>query len=310
MLIRSDRGGSLSDKKDSFQAFLMILIPLIGFLVFQIYPILWTFRWSFFNYNGIPSETEFVGLANFKRFFTVDFKYWQTWFTTLKFALFKLPIEIPLAMLLASLLNNKRLKGAGLLRSIYYLPAILSSVVVGLIITCMFSYNGYINGILMDAGLITQKIDWFDTTNRAMTMLVIGSTWTSFGINVMYFMAALCNVPRDLYESADIDGASTVKKFFKITVPMIMPVFSTVMLLSVVGTLAINEYIIVVTGGGPSGTTQTVMSYLTQTFVPGFASEITPPLGYGCAMALVTSILFSLTSIGYKWFDKKVKSMF
>ncbi len=288
----------------------MILIPLIGFLLFSIYPIIWTFRWAFFSYNGIPSETRFLGLENFIRIFTVDFTYWRTWGNTLFFAILKIPVEIPLALFLAILLTNKRVKFGGFMRSVFYLPNILSAIVVGLIVSCMFNFNGLINTYLLKAGFIKTAIDWFSERTSAMVMLAIGSVWNSFGINVMYFMAALCNVPEDLYESAYLDGASKWVCFRKITLPMIMPVFSTILLLSIIGTLSTNEYILAVTGGGPSGGTQTVMSYLTQAFVPGFTTNARPPLGYGCAMGVITTLMFALISIWYRWFDKKVSNMF
>lgn len=288
----------------------MILLPLIGFLVFKLYPILWTFRWSFFSYNGIPSQTRFLGFENFIRLFTTDSTYWGTWVNTLKFSFMKIPIELPLALFLAILLSKKSVKGSGLMRSIFYLPNILSMIVVGLIVSCMFSYDGFVNHYLREAGLIKENIDWFSTQFRAMTVLVVGSVWSTFGINVMYFMAALCNVPEDVYEAAEIDGAGRYMKFFRITLPLIMPVFSTVLLMSIVGTLSTNEYILAVTGGGPSGSTQMVMSYLTKSFVPGFADTTTPALGYGCAISLVTTLLFGLIAIWYKWFDRKMQQVY
>lgn len=298
-------------RQDSIWAFLMILVPLLGFLIFSIYPIIWTFRWAFYSYNGIPSETRFIGLQNFVRMFTSDFSYWRVWGNTLLFSVMKIPVELPLAIILASFLSKKNVKGGSLMRSVYYLPNVISAVVIGLIITCMFTYDGLINTTLLKMGLISEKIDWFSDRMLAMTMLVIGSIWSSFGINVMYFQAALCNVPEDLYESAELDGANAWVKFWKITFPMIMPVFSTILLLSIIGTLSTNEYILAVTNGGPSGGTQTVMSYLTRNFMPGFVeSAANPPLGYGCAMCMVTTVLYGVIAIWYKWFDKKMNNLY
>lgn len=295
---------------NSVQAFLMILLPLIGFLVFKLYPILWTFRWAFFSYNGIPSQTRFVGLDNFIRMFTVDKTYWGAWLNTLKFTCMKVPVELPLALILAIFLSRKNLKGSALIRGTLYLPNIISPIVVGLIISCMFSYNGFINHYLMKAGLITENIDWFSSQFLALTVLTIGSIWSSFGVNVMYFLAALCNVSDDVYEAAEIDGAGVFTKFFRITLPLIMPVFSTILLMSLVGTLSTNEYIFAVTGGGPGGSTYTVLSYLTMSFVPGFTDNATPALGYGCAISLMTTLLFGLIAVWYKWFDKKMSNLY
>ena len=140
-------------------------------------------------------------------------------------------------------------------------------------------------------------------------MIVAGSIWATFGVNVMYLLAALATVPDDLYESADIDGASHTRKFFSITLPMIAPVFQTILLLSLLGSLSINEYIIVLTNGGPHGQTNAVMSYLYTKFVPGFA-ETSPQLGYDCAMSLVTTILFAIIGVSFNRISNKMNTLY
>lgn len=294
---------------EAFWCYLMIAIPVIGFLVLQVYPILWTFKWSFFSYYGIESTARFVGLDNFKTFFTQDFTYWKAWGNTLLFAVIKMPIEISLAMILALVLN-KKMKGSGLFQAVYFLPNIISVAIVGLILSNMFSYNGIINNLLVKTGFIGENIDWFADKGHAYAMIIAGSVWTGFGINVMYILSALATVPDDLYESAAIDGASKARMFFSITLPMIAPIFQTILLLSLIGTLNINEYIIVLTNGGPHGQTNSVMSYLYSKFVPGFADTANPQLGYGCAMSLVTTIIISTIAIFYNKFSSKMKSIY
>lgn len=294
---------------EEFWCYVMLALPVIGFLVLKVYPILWTFRWSFFSYNGIDSQTRFIGLDNFKTIFTIDFSYWKVWGNTLLIALVKLPFEIILAMALALILN-KKLKGSGIYQALYYLPHIISLSIVGLIFSNMFSYNGVINELLRSFGIIKENVDWFAEKSSAITMIVLGSVWTHFGVNVMYILAALANVPDDLYESAEIDGASSARKFFSITLPMIAPIFQTILLLSILDVLSMNEYVLVLTNGGPYGQTHTVMSYLYSKFVPGFAESATPQLGYGCAMSLLTTIIFAFISLGYNKFSSKMKNIY
>ena len=295
-------------RSEAIAGFIMIAIPLIGFLVLKIYPILWTFRWSFFSYNGIASLTRFIGLDNFKKVFS-DGVYWRTWITTLEFVFCKMPFEIALAMFLAILLN-KELKGSGLYRALYYLPSIISSVVTGIIFTSIFTYDGVMNTFLTNIGLIKEPLDWFSKKWTALGMLSAGGVWMGFGINVLYFSAALANVSQEIHESAQIDGANSVIRFFKITLPMIAPVFSIVVLLSLLANLSANEFIISFTGGAPAGQTQTVMSYLTTKFVPGFAEDSTPPLGYGCTLSLITTLLFALLAVAYNKINKKISNMY
>lgn len=221
---------------EQFWCYLMLAIPVIGFLVLQVYPILWTFKWSFFSYYGVDQTARFIGLDNFKTFFTQDFTYWKAWGNTLLFAVIKMPIELSLAMLIALILN-KKLRGTGLFQAIYFLPHIISTAIIGLILSSMFSYSGIINNMLVKIGLISENIDWFATKGSAVVMIVAGSIWSTFGVNVMYLLAALATVPEDVYESASIDGASSARKFFSITLPLIAPVFQTILLLSLLGSL-------------------------------------------------------------------------
>ena len=291
----------------------MIALPVIGFFVLTVYPILWTFRWSFYSYDGVPSHTAFVGLRNFTSLFTTDTTYWKTWLNTIQFALMKVPLEMILAMVIALMLTGGKRKGSNFFRTMYYIPNIVSVAIIGVVFSNLFSYFGVINIFLEKLGFIAgeaEYIDWLANKWTAMAMVVIGSIWNTFGTNVMYFMAALANVPEELYECAALDGATGFTRFFKITLPLILPVGQIVLLLSIVGTLSVNEYILVLSGGAPAGGTNTVMSYMTSQFVPGFAATTTPSLGYGCAMALLTSILFCFIAIGYNKINSKLSNMY
>ncbi len=282
----------------------MLALPIIGFLVFTLYPQLWTFKWAFYNYNQIPSQTRFVGLDNFKKFLFYDFSYWRYWWQTIRFAVIKIPIEMTIALTLASLINQQGLKGKGFFRALYYTPVVISGVVVSVIFSNLFGYFGVINDLLIKMGFIGENIDWFATGFGATVVLVVASIWNTFGINVLYFVAALNNVPKDCYESARLDGANAFTVFFRITLPLIVPVFRIILLLSILGTLGVGEFVITLTGGGPSGATQTVNSYIVKTFVPGFA-EITPNIGYGCAISIVTSILYAIIALFYNKLSAK-----
>mgnify|MGYP004533439179 FL=1 len=275
--------------------------------MFTIYPIIWAISKSWFYYNGIDADTSFVGWDNFIIAFQ-DTKYWSSWLLTLKFTVYKIMLEIPLALVLATLLS-KKLKGSDFFRSMFYLPNIISVAIVGVMISNLFDYFGVMNNLLPACGLIDAPIDYFANSSTALGVLVVGSAWSSFGINVLYFCAALNNVPKDMYEAADIDGAGRFTQFFKITVPMIAPVASTILLLAINGTLHVGEYIIVTTGGGPAGTTHTVGSYLIDAFVPGFADSAVN-IGYGCALSLITTIIYSVIAIIYTRLTKKMQNIY
>lgn len=292
----------------STQCYLLIGLQIIGFFVFTIYPILWAAAKAWFFYDGVDAHTAFVGWENFKTIFVKDHAYWRTWITTFKFTFYKTIVEIPIALLLATLLS-RRLKGSDFFRSMFYLPNIISVAIIGVMFSNMFDFFGVMNSLLMKVGLISAPIDWFANTKTALAVLVLGSAWQTFGINVLYFCAALNNVPKDMYEAADIDGAGTFTQFFKITLPMIAPVFSTLMLLSINGTLHTSDYILVMTNGAPAGTTFTVGAYMIKKFVPGFAEGVVN-IGYGCALAIITSMIYSAIAIIYLKSTEKLKNIY
>lgn len=296
------------DKEKIISCYLILSIPIIGFLVFTLYPNLWAASKSFFYYTGTPSQTRFIGFENYARIFSSDKTYWKTWVNTFMFAIGKLPIELPLAMLIAVCLRGK-LKGAGFYRTMYYLPCVISVAIVGLVFTNLFDYFGFINAWLIKLGFIQEPIEWFANYGTALFALVIGAVWNTFGTNVLYFLAAMSNVPEELYESAKLDGASGWTTFWKITLPMMSPVLQTILLLSINGTIHTSDYILVTTNGAPHGSTYTVMSYIVSKFVPGFA-EASVNIGYGCAISIVTSILMIIVALVYSKLSKKMQNIY
>lgn len=294
------------DAKHTLTCYALLALPIIGLLVFTLYPLGWAIRLSWFSYTGVPSETRFIGWDNFATLFA-DKNYWSSWLMTIEYALLKMPFEAIVSFVTAYFLC-KEIRGTNFFRSIYYLPAIFSVAIIGLIFANIFDYFGVANGILMKLGLIKENIDWFSNKGTAMIALLFGGWWNSIGISILYFMAALSNVPKDLYESAEIDGASELTKMMKITLPMIAPVLQILLLLSINGCLHVNEYILVMTNGAPAGTTHTVMSYLTSKIVPGFGTVAN--IGYASCMSFVTSIIICVVALMYNRLSNKLQNIY
>lgn len=289
------------------QCYLLLGLPLIGFFLFKIYPIFWAAGKAFYYFDNVPSNTQFTGVRNFISLFS-DHNYWRAWLTTLKFAVYKLPFEVPLALILAMvLMKTKRL--GGFFRTAYFMPHVISIAIVGVIFTNMFNAFGCVNALLQRFGLVGGVIDWFQSPSKTLFVLIIGSLWSGFGINVLYFTAALTNVPEELYEAAEIEGAGAVRKFISITVPMIAPIFQVILLMAINGTLHTGEYVVVMTNGAPAGTSHTVGSYLIATFLPGFSTGL-PNVGYGCAMALCTTAIYSLVAVVYLRASKSMQNVY
>ncbi len=297
----------VGDKKinsDNLQSFLMILPFFIGFIIFSYIPIFYVLRYAFTDYTGYKAAN-FTGIENFIRLFQRDPDFWQSLLNTVILSAGKLAVEIPLALLLAVFLN-KKLKGTAFFRVTLFLPAIISAVIIGLIFSLLFaSYNGMVNTILQSIGIITKPINWFNTKWKAMLILALASVWQNYGINMIFFLMALQSIPKELYECASIDGASGVKQFFKITVPMIAPIFQSILLMAIVGSLKVCDLVIACTNGQPGGTTEVVMTYIYKSFFG--KSGRTVEIGYASAMSLVTAIFLSIVTVIYLKLTKKLK---
>lgn len=305
---RGETSTRLNNKiQKQLQCYLMLSPQILGFLVFSIFPMIWAIRLSWYFYNGISSQTYFVGWENFAKLFQ-DGEYWQALTNTFLFAVMKMPIELPLALLLAVLLNQK-IRGAGFYRAMFYLPHVISMAIIALVFSNIFSYFGIINAGMKELGLINVPIDWFGTKMKAMWVIVIADTWKSFGVNVLYFLAAMQNIPEDVYEACKIDGAGRLTAFFKITLPLMAPVLQVILMLSIIGTLNTNELVLVLTNGAPGGSTFTVMSYIFKNYAPGMA-DMGVNIGYGCAMALVTGLILAAITLSYQKYSNKLNDIY
>mgnify|MGYP004509920703 FL=1 len=301
----------LSKRKlnNTWQCYLMISTQIIGLLVFTLYPMAWAVKKAFYYYTGVPSETTYTGLVNFMDLIK-DVTYWKTWVTTIQFTFIKLAIEFPLAMVFALILNTS-IRGKGVFRAVFYLPNIVSVAIIGLIFGNMFDYFGFVNAIFMKIGIIKEEVYWLGSFWNSLSVLITGSVWTGFGINTLYFLAALSNIPKELYECAYLEGADKFTVFRKITLPLMGPVLQTIILLGINGTLQISDYVIVTTNGAPGGRTLSVMAYQIRKFVPGFMdSSVATNLGYGCAMSIITSMLMCVIALIYNKMSEKLNDIY
>lgn len=283
------------NKKESIAAWLMITPQILGFLVFTLYPMLWVFRYAFFKYDGI--HTMFVGLDNFVRVFTRDPNYWKSIVNTFIIAYGKLIVEFPLALGLAVAVNQK-FRGSSFYKVMFYLPCVISTAIVGLIFTYLFSaYNGAVNNMLLNMGVISKPVSWFGSKWTAMFVVMLAAIWQGFGQNMLYLLAGLQGIPKELYEAAEVDGAGTMTKFRYITLPMLVPILQVLILLATVYGMQIMDLVMVTTGGGPAGSTNVVMLYIYQFFFE--TNDTVKQWGYASAMGVVTSLIIGAATVVY-----------
>ena len=291
--------------KENKIAYFMLAPVVLGFLVFTIYPNLWVIILSFTTYNGV-NNPQFIGLENYIRLFSRDPLWWKSVSNTLVFAVGKLLIEIPLALFCAVLLNNAKRKGNNFFKSIFFLPNVVSIAIMCTVFSVLLMpVNGYINGLLASFGM--KQIDFLGTSPTAMLTVMGVSIWQNFGLNMILLLAGLQSIPEEIYESAEIDGATGFVRFFKITLPMLSRMFQVILMLAIIGSLQVFDIQWLLTGGGPSNTTEVMMTYLFKYyFPPSFSQNAIPQMGYGSALGVIASIIIGIVTVIYLYTTKKM----
>ena len=261
---------------------------IIGFIMFLIVPMGISLYYSFCDYN-ILSPPKFVGLDNYIRMFTGDEVFWRSFKATLYFALVSVPLRLIFALIVAMILV-KPTKLTGFYRAAYYLPSILGgSVAVAVLWRRMFAPDGVINAVLGNFGIDT-NFAWLGDTRTAIWTLIILAVW-QFGSSMLIFLSALKQIPKDLYEAAEVDGATGVKKFFKVTLPLLTPtIFFNLVMQMINGFLAFTQSLII-TQGKPMDTT---LFYAVYMYQQSFSFN---SAGYASAMAWVMLLFIGLITL-------------
>jgi len=238
--------------------YIFIAPYVVHFLVFISFPVIFSFVLMFHEWN-IISPMEYVGLNNFYRLIN-DSVFFKSLLNTIIFLVIHIPLQIIVALFFAVMLNQK-VRFIGFFRAAYFLPVIVSGVVVTILWQQLYGYEtGLLNRILMSAGL--DKVSWLVNPHLAMPSIALMATWKNVGLYIVLFLVGLQTVPGHLYESAEIEGANAWQKFYHITLPMINPTLFLVVILSTIGgfSLFIEPY--VMTGGGPLNSTISAVLYI------------------------------------------------
>lgn len=291
------------------QLYAMLLPNLLLFAGLTVYPIVWSLRYMLYEYDGVH-PAKFIGTDNFVRLFTRDDIYWDSIMHTLTYASGKLALIIPLAFLLAMILNRP-FKGNTLIQAIIFSPTIMSSAVMALMFYLLLNvYNGDVNRYLLQFGLIGQPINWLGPS-LAMLSVIIVAVWGGAGNYMVYFLAGLQTIPKDIYESAELDGVTYWRRLFSITIPMLGPVLRVILMLAILAAFQDIQSIMVMTEGGPLGKTQVVFLYLYQLFFPiSAATPIQQEIGYGAAASVVTGLILGVVTTIYLLVTKKLNNVF
>ena len=248
------------------------LLLIIAFMAYPIGKSLWMSMQS-----GQGSMMQFVGFGNISRMF-VDPVFMTALTNTFIFLIVQVPIMIVLALVMASCLNMPNLRFRGLLRTAIFLPCVTSLVAYSVLFKSMFSYDGLINVSLLKLGLVTQGIPWLTDPFWSKAVIIAALTWRWTGYNMIFYLAAMQNIDKSIYEAARIDGISATRRFLSITVPMLKPVILFTTVTSTIGTLQLFDEPMNITNGLQSDMTLTLSLYifkLSFRYVPNFGYAAT-----------------------------------
>ena len=280
------RGGGKFGK-GGLAPYLFLLPFFLIYLVFLIYPVLAAFRLSFYESSGFGGDT-FTGLANYTRLMQ-DSRYLEALKNTTIYALASVFILSPLALLVAVAIRSFVVPTAAFksfYRIIFFLPFITSFVVIALMFNLVFNNEyGLLNNALTAIGL--PSLDWLRDERVALLAIIIVAIWTYIGINALYFLAGLQNIPEEVLEASAVDGATRWQTFWRVTLPLLRPVILFVIVQATIFSYQIFEIPFLLTNGGPSDATLTLAIYLYEVGFREFDRGYAAAIGYSMAVIAV-----------------------
>jgi multiple sugar transport system permease protein len=284
-------------KKKYLYGYLFIAPPFIGFILFGLIPIIYSFYISLTTFD-LFNPAVFTGLANYTKLFTEDPLFWQSLLNTI-YAAVGIPLGIGFSLLIAMGLS-KDIKGINFFRTAFFLPSVCSVVALTLMWKWIFNSDyGVLNNILGFFGI--HGPNWLSSSTWAMPALIIQGVWGGLGGGMVLFIAALKNVPRTFYEAAEIDGANKWAQFWNITLPAISPTTFYLMITAIIGAMQAFVPFMIMTNGGPNYSTTTIVLYLYNNAFKYMN------MGYASAMAWVLFVvIMAMTLINFKVSSKWV----
>lgn len=263
-----------------------LLPAMILIACFSLYPMISAFISSL--KTGTGTQLTFSGLSNYVRAFQDDV-FRQSILNCLFYLIIQVPIMLLLALILASVLNNKQLRFRGLFRTCIFLPCATSLVAYAIVFRSLFATDGFINTMLLKMGILDEAFNFLANPLSAKIVIIIALIWRWTGYNMIFYLAALQNIDSSVYEAAKVDGASPIQTFFKITFPLLKPTILMTAIMSTNGTLQLFDESMNLTKGGPGNASITMSHYIYNTAFKGV-----PNFGYTSAMSFVILLMVAV----------------
>lgn len=263
-----------------------------GYLLFTLYPNLVSVYYSLLSWDGISSP-KFVGIENYIAL--INDKYvWRALTHNLILMLFVPAMVIITSLLLSYLLTSKSYKGAGVLKVLFFFPNVLSSIVIALLWAFIYDGSfGLLNSMLRLVGIEVGDFYWLGNTDTALWSIIPPAVWAGVGLYIVIFSNAMITIPKSLYEAAILEGANHMTRLVKITIPLIMPIIQVSALFLAIGALKGFENILVLTNGGPAGSTDVIGLYM---FNLAFGKEY-HNYGYASAIGMFLFVVLVIVKL-------------
>lgn len=282
-----------SNKKRNLFIILCLLPAVLLFLIFMVYPTINVFYISLFKWGGFSPDKTFVGFNNFKTLFS-DMKFIRSFQNTILIITLVTVITFTVAIFFAAILTREKIKGKNFLRVIFYIPNILSVVVIASIFSAIYDpKNGLLNSILALFRGDKDPIYWLGDQKIVIYSLLAAMVWQAVGYYMVMYIASMSSIPEALYEAADLEGTSKIKQFFSITLPLVWTNVRTTLTFFIISSINMNFlFVRALTDGKPDGSTESFLSYL---YKQAYTNS---SYGYGMAIGVVVFIFsFALSAI-------------
>ena len=298
--VRKNKRFWTMERKQSAAGWAFLAPAAIMIFVFSFWPMFQAFLISL--KKGLPTALQYSDpLWRNYQFMLKDKVFIQSVTNTFTYLIVQVPIMLVLAIIFAALLNNRDLKFRGLFRTCIFLPCATGLVAYSMIFRTLFTYDGMVNALLLNLGIISERINWLNDPSTAKAVIIIGLIWRWTGYNMVFFLSGMQGIEYSIYEAARIDGANQFQQLIKITIPLLKPIILVTGIMSTNGTLQLFDESVNLTRGGPSNTTITMSHYIYNKMFVG-----NPNFGYAAAMSFVILIMVAiLSAIETKVGDKR-----
>lgn len=244
--------------------------------------------------TGKGAALTFAGFANYKRMLQ-DTAFWTTMGNTLFYAVIQIPVMLLLALVIAVLLNDPKLKGRGFYRTCIFLPCVTSLVSYSILFKNLFAVDGIVNQLLMRCNIIDTAIPFVLNEGWAKLVIIVALIWRYTGYYMIFFLSALQNIDKSVYEAARMDGCNFLQSMFRITLPLLKPIVFLTSIMALNNTLQLFDEVVNLTNGGPGNATRTISQYIYD-----LSFNYVPSYGYSAAISYVVLLIVIVLTIVQK----------